>query len=230
MMRYAAALRGERAAVSGLDPGLASIIDGGCLVADPHRRLAAAEVAARLRALAAGVAPPTPAPPPTTSVPAPAPPTPTAASLSAPAPPAPTAASPPDAPLPPTTPPSLPPGPGFVSSAPSPVSPPGPSGPVPSEPAALASGSTVWRQWLVLALAVAATVVLTQVVAVVCGALLTGVTARRVAYVVVSAGLMAAGATWFVRRAEDAGARPAPILLAGCVAVTWLVATVVLFV
>jgi hypothetical protein len=90
----------------------------------------------------------------------------------------------------------------------------------------------------VLGLAVVATVVLTQAVAVASGALLTGVTARRVAYLAVSAVLLAAAIAWYGRRAQasdpdpdrDPGARPAPILLAACVAVTWLAATILLFV
>ena len=86
------------------------------------------------------------------------------------------------------------------------------------------------RGWPALALAVVATVVLTQVVAVASGALLTGVTARRAAYLVVSAGLLAAATTGYLRGTEGASSRPAPVVLAGCVAVTWLVATVLLFV
>src|SRR5690606_9631757 len=56
MMRYAAALRGERTPAPGLHPGLGSIIDDGCLVADPRQRLDAAGVAARLRAFGAEAA------------------------------------------------------------------------------------------------------------------------------------------------------------------------------
>jgi len=213
MMRYAAALRGERAVVTGLDPGLASIIDDGCLVADPHRRLAAAEVAARLRDLARGVAPPShPSSPP----PAPAPPvSPARSSTSAP--------------------------PSASASLPAPDSPPGAPASV-SQPAVRAADAAVgdtaaaassgpgWRPWLVLALAVVATAVLTQVVAVACGAVLTGVAARRVAYATVSVGLLVPTTLWFVRRTDGSGARPAPILLAGCVAATWLIATVALVV
>jgi eukaryotic-like serine/threonine-protein kinase len=58
MMRYAAAVRGDRAVVPDLDPRFAAVIDEGCLVADPHRRLDAALLVRRLRAIApGGVAP-----------------------------------------------------------------------------------------------------------------------------------------------------------------------------
>lgn len=93
-----------------------------------------------------------------------------------------------------------------------------------------APGSAAGRGWLVLALAVVATVVLTQVVAVASGALLTGVAARRAAYLVVSAGMLVAATAGYLRGAEGASSRPVPVVLAGCVAVTWLIATVVLFV
>ena len=240
MMRYAAALRGERAVVTGLDPRLASIIDDGCLVADPHRRLPAAEVAARLRHLARGVAPPSPPSPPP---PAPAPPAPPAppvrSSMSAPPSPSP-------APARSSVRSSMSAPPSASTSLPASDSPPAPPASVPQsavgvDAAAAAdddanssssssSSDPGWRPWLVLALVVVATVVLTQVVALACGAVLTGVAARRVAYLTVSAGLLVAAAVWFLRRMDGSGARPAPLLLAGCVATTWSIATVALFV
>lgn len=86
------------------------------------------------------------------------------------------------------------------------------------------------RLWLRLLSAVVATIVLTQVVAVASGALLTEVAARRIAYVVVSVGVLAAATTWFLRRPDRPNAGPGPALLAASVALTWSVATVLLFI
>ena len=218
MMRFAAAVRGDRAVVPGLDPGLASIIDDGCLVADPHRRLEAAGVAARLRRLAGSLSPAPDAttpglhrPPVSGSDPSPAHGGATArhAAAAAPVPDPPPVGRPP-VPAPPA--PAAMPGPGHWAEA-----------------------SSSRRSWLVLALAVVATVVLTQVVAVACGAVLDDVGTRRVAYLVATVALLVAALVWFVRRAR-AGApgapdvRPAPAVLAGCVTAAWLASTVVLFV
>ena len=81
-------------------------------------------------------------------------------------------------------------------------------------------------------LAVVATVLLTQVVAVACGALLAEVGARRVAYLVVSAGFLVVALVWILRRSgavHGPGAQLGPVPLAGCVLLAWLVSTVALF-
>ena len=108
------------------------------------------------------------------------------------------------------------------------MSPPPGRAPAPPRPPEPVTG----RPWVAVALAVVATVLLTQVVAVACGALLTEVGARRAAYLVVSAGFLVAALVWFVRRSggvHGPDARPGPVPLAGCVLLAWLVSTVVLF-
>ena len=83
-----------------------------------------------------------------------------------------------------------------------------------------------------VALAVVATVLLTQVVAVACGALLAEVGARRVAYLVVSVGFLVVAVVWILRRSgavQGSGSHLGPVPLAGCVLLAWLVSTVALF-
>ena len=169
LMRYAAAVRGDRAVAPGLDPALAAVIDEGCLVADPRRRLSAATLSARLRALAARPAPP--------------------------------ASTGPGSPRP-------------GSSGPGPYSPPLP-GWAGVGPAVLA------------ALAAVATFVMTQVVAVACGALLSEVSARRAAYLAVSLAVLAAGIVGLARAGPAGRSR---VWVGGTPAVAvWAVSTVVLF-
>jgi serine/threonine protein kinase len=208
MMRYAAAVRGDRATVPALVPALAAVIDEGCLVADPHRRLDATQLAARLRALAAPapataqLAPPVPQPPPPA-------PTPEAASVRPPP------ADPVPAPVPASP---VAPGPGLQAVTPT------------------------GRRWLAPAVAAVATFVLTQVVAVACGAALDEVSARRVAYVAVTLVALAAGLGWWARRpgtqvrsgsqvgTGSQGVTPSEVAgVAAASLVVWLLSTVVLF-
>jgi hypothetical protein len=281
IMRYAAAVRGDRVRVPSLDPALAAIIDEGCLVPDPRRRLDAAALATRLRAVAAAPADARGAdashvdadagaggqPDDIVDRPSPA---------HAPdVPPAPGGSSAGDA----TRGEPFPGGssareaardgrlaPGGVGSRPaSPGSVPPPGGTVPRRPvtapgpvAGFASGPAPARAdrgpsrasplpgapgapdrpvgerrgrppWLVLALTVVATVVMTQLVAVASGAVLGGVTARRAAYVGVSLVVTVAAVLWVARR-RAADARPGPTAVAVCALAAWLVSTVVLFV
>jgi serine/threonine protein kinase len=188
IMRFAAAVRGDRAPAPELAPALAAIIDDGCLVADPRRRLDADQLVRRLRAVASDPS----APPP---LPAPAAPDPQAPEHQAPA------ARPP------------------AVSAPASPAVSGLGAPVPG-PAGRGAG------WVEPVVAVLATVVMTQVVAVACGALLTDVAARRAAYVVASLAVLVAGLGWFAR---TAGRHRASVVALACGA-AWSVATVVLFV
>jgi serine/threonine protein kinase len=187
IMRFAAAVRGDRAPAPELAPALAAIIDDGCLVADPRRRLDVDQLVQRLRAVAADPS----APPPPLG---PAAPNPHAPEDQAPAA-----------------------GPPAVSAPASPaVS--GLGAPVPGP-----AGRAGWVEPVVAALA---TVVTTQVVAVACGALLTDVAARRVAYVVATLAVLVVGLGWFARTAGRH--RVSVVALASAAA--WSVATVVLFV
>jgi serine/threonine protein kinase len=258
MMRYAAAVRGDRATVPALDPALAAVIDEGCLVADPRCRLDATQLAARLRALATPTPSALPADPAAPAAPAapssapsmlPAPSVlpgdPAALAPSAfpgdPAAPAPTAA-----PVAPSVPPQPPPPAPTPDAASIPPRADRAPAPVPASPVAPGPGpqaaTTTGRRWLAPAVAAVATFVLTQVVAVACGEALDEVSARRVAYVAVSLVALAAGVGWWARRhggyraqggtgsqgGQD-GQGPGVAGVAAASLAVWVLSTVVLF-
>jgi serine/threonine protein kinase len=186
MMRYAAAVRGDRAVVPDLDPGLAAVIDEGCLVADPHRRLDAALLVRRLRAIASGgVAPDV-----------------VVANAVAPG----------DvARVEPSSRPSLP----------------SPLLPLPSRRSGRAREPARLRPWLVPAVAAVVTFLMTQVVAVMAGAMLARVGTRQVAYLGVSLAVLVTGLTVVARRLPGRSPGIVPIVLAA--AATWTASTLALF-
>lgn len=192
LMRFAAAVRGDRLAAPGLDPTLAAILDAGCLAPGPHERLDAPTVADHLRAWPRPLPGPGALPPPPTAAPAAGP---TVRSPSAPGGPPWAAPSVPDPPPPQPTPmvptppspspvapphaePGRPKAPGAVASRgwPAPGPPAAPDASRPAGPAA----------WVVAVVAGLATLAVTQLVAVLAVSALDGAGARRVAYVVVS--------------------------------------------
>jgi hypothetical protein len=114
------------------------------------------------------------------------------------------------------------------------------AGLVPASPVAPGPGrqeaAPTGRRWLAPAVAAAATFVLTQAVAVACGAALDPVSARRVAYVAVTLVALAAGVGWWARRPESRGgtggqgaSAPGVAGVAAASLVVWVLSTVVLF-